>query len=428
MRNLKTILFSTTQIVMLCGVMMSFSVSSFAQNHNPAFDVSNLSIQSGSNYILIGEDDSAPFDPRTEVTLRFRNPPEEDDYNGSTTLQWSSNTSGSLNFSALAFDAEDSMTGFKDEDPSQGQGNTGGRWTWTGDNQQYYDGSIYFQGSASGDAGATATLEAYHSDDENGKFTKEFTLLKVDLEVNDTPGTNDDIVRKSIQIDDQNYRQWVPCKLKIDSSMVSALAPFIVSSAGSGVEFYKVPAGGEDPDNDTTPTSDITLVASDFSNDFAEFFVCGGGSASNSIGDIDINVTLDSASTPIFSKALTVYEFSNELLETVPGSPYSLLQNPANPSEYRLTSSLATWLIASSDIEPVGLDHSAPQLSNHQLSFSQVGRAVVIRILGNPQLIPGSQPPSLASGHYSSVIPDELKWEQVVSEFINDTRRRPVSC
>lgn len=283
--------------------------------------------------------------------------------------------------------------------------------------------SLYVEGTAeSSNTGDVELTLKYQPDDtliiEDSIV---LTLLKVDIEVNDTSETNDDIVRKSIQIEDQNYRQWVPCKLKIDLSMVSALAPFTVSSAGSGVEFYKVPAGGEDPNNDTTPTSDITLVASDFSNDFAEFFVCGGGSASNSIGDIDINVTLDSASTPIFSKALTVYEFSNELLETVPGSPYSLLQNPANPSEYRLTSSLATWLIASSDINPVGLDYSAPQLSNHELSFSQVGRAVVIRILGNPQLIPGSQPPSLASGQYSSVIPDELKWEQVVSEFINDT-------
>lgn len=161
--------------------MTAITVSSPAQNagnHNPAFSVPNTFI-GGEPYIFIGEDDSEVFEPRTPVGLQLRNPPGQNEpYNGSTTLQWSSSSSG-----VLAFDGELSMTGFKDEDRT-GDGDTGEAgdpWTWTNDNQaNFHNDTIFLQGSASAQP-VTVTLESFHSKDPNDKFTKDFTLLKVDL-------------------------------------------------------------------------------------------------------------------------------------------------------------------------------------------------------------------------------------------------------
>jgi len=175
--------------------MTMLAVSLHAQNagnHNPEFRVPDT-FMSGEPYIFIGEDDTEVFDPRTPITLQLRNPPEVGEpYNGSTTLQWSNSPSN-----VLAFDESNAMTGFKDED-QQGEGETSGSWSWSNDNQSNFDGDIiFFQGSASAQSGSTVTLESYHSDDVNDKFTKDFTLLKVDVESIDFVGSGNQMLVKS---------------------------------------------------------------------------------------------------------------------------------------------------------------------------------------------------------------------------------------
>lgn len=182
----------------LC-LLLAFPIVIYAQNHNPEFEVSNLSF-SGSNYIFIGEDDDEVMEPpRTEITLRYRDggdAPED----GTTTLEWV--TDGGADDGStrvLAFDAEDTVTGgFTDGDGDQ---STTGPWYWTGgDAQESYPGNaLYLQGvadtlDAEGNvtnsySGNTVKLKASHSDSSNVPFDKEFDLInKPDLSVTDPAG------------------------------------------------------------------------------------------------------------------------------------------------------------------------------------------------------------------------------------------------
>lgn len=218
--------------------MTAITVSSPAQNagnHNPAFSVPNTFI-GGEPYIFIGENDGEVFEPRTPVGLQLRNPPGKDEpYNGSTTLQWSSSSSG-----VLAFDEEDSMTGFKEEDRETGTAKTDGPWTWTNDNQaNFHDDTVYLQGSASAEPG-TVTLESFHSEDPNDKFTKDLTLLKVDLEASE-------------------YAEQSPF---IGASRSDSLAlPFQLDQ--SEEESEGITLGVNNDDDDLSGIADMTQIAGD---------------------------------------------------------------------------------------------------------------------------------------------------------------------
>ena len=192
-------------------------------------------------------------------------------------------------------------------------------------------------------------------------------LLKVDLEVNGTPETNDDIVRKSIQVEDQNYRQWVPCSLNLSYSVRSAAAPFTVSSPNSRVKFYKAAAGGNSPDNDTAPEATLTLNESDFTSGEASFYICGGDTVSSSIGDAKIDVTSSSVSSFSFQKDVTVFFYeSDSFANVIPSSFYNL-----STSEYSPSIDPNVKMHSISTLKPLGLDTSVKQIADWKLNILQ---------------------------------------------------------
>lgn len=174
----------------LTALVIHFPLVNYAQNHNPDFSVSNLTIDSES-YIIIGEDDEEASANRTTVDLKYR----EDTLpnTGTTTLEW---TSGSDR--VLGFDTETDTEGFTSfDDQGNAVASQTGAWKWKDDkqeegadveNNQYgFDGrTIYLQGKTSASSGQTATLKSWYSKDSNQTedfaFSKDFTLLKVDVE------------------------------------------------------------------------------------------------------------------------------------------------------------------------------------------------------------------------------------------------------
>lgn len=82
---LEKMIYAAASCAMLVAVVLTFSSSGAAQNHNPEFSVSSLHFD-GSNYIFIGEDDGQAYDPRTKLVLNYREDivPEK----GTVALQW----------------------------------------------------------------------------------------------------------------------------------------------------------------------------------------------------------------------------------------------------------------------------------------------------------------------------------------------------
>lgn len=194
---LEKMIYAVASCAMVVAVVFTFSSSGVAQNHNPEFSVSNTFL-GGEPYIFIGEDDKVAYPLRTPVELKYRDGidvPKE----GTVTLQWVT-TGGAEDGSSrvLANDSSSGTGGFTD-----GENNTSesGPWTWVDNDPDdgvdhladYEDKTIYLQGVAdvvdsngnvTSYAGNTVSLEATISDNPE-KGSKDFSLLKVDLEIED---------------------------------------------------------------------------------------------------------------------------------------------------------------------------------------------------------------------------------------------------
>jgi hypothetical protein len=192
---------------------MTAPVSSFGQNHNPEFKVSD-SFLGGEPYIFIGDVDTDAYPLRTPVELKYRDGievPKE----GTVTLQWV--TTGGAEDGAvrvLANDSEDGTGGFTD-----GEDNTSvsGSWTWidndpddgVDDLGDYENQTMYLQGVAdtvdsngnvtNSYAGDVVKLETSLSNNPE-KFSKDFTLLKVDL-AGHLPGPNGQRISEAYEDD-----------------------------------------------------------------------------------------------------------------------------------------------------------------------------------------------------------------------------------
>lgn len=169
---------------LVCFLLSTVATSLYVQgavNHNPYFDVSNV-VVSGTNYIFIGEDDSADYGLRTNVTLKYRDAQIPD--SGTTTLEW---TSGGNK--VFAFDTSSGTTPF-DQGMTSYDDSDHGKWEWTDSDQDNFENdNVYFQGKADhvsdnsevSYSGDTVTLEASHSDSSQ-TFSKNFTLVKLNID------------------------------------------------------------------------------------------------------------------------------------------------------------------------------------------------------------------------------------------------------
>jgi hypothetical protein len=173
MKNIKRNLSSRTLGFMLIGSLMMFAVPSFAQNHNPEFEISDVHL-GGSDYVFIPPDaEATPF--RTAVPLQYRddNIPE----NGSTTLSWESGDKINV--------YQTGVTSALDLTQSP---------TWSDADQG--DKSLELEAHLDAGEGDSQTLQAIYTNPDGGDSPvgeREFTLVKLDLDVDaNYDGTIDD--------------------------------------------------------------------------------------------------------------------------------------------------------------------------------------------------------------------------------------------
>ena len=173
MKNIKRNLSSRTLGFMIIGSFMMFAVPSFAQNHNPEFEISDVHL-GGSDYVFIPPDaEATPF--RTAVPLQYRddNIPE----NGSTTLSWESGDK--INVYEIGVTSALDLT----QSP-----------TWSDADQG--DKSLELEAHLDAGEGDSQTLQAIYTNpdgDDSPVGEREFTLVKLDLDVDaNYDGTIDD--------------------------------------------------------------------------------------------------------------------------------------------------------------------------------------------------------------------------------------------
>jgi hypothetical protein len=163
MKNIKRNLSSRTLGFMLIGSLMMFAVPSFAQNHNPEFEISDVHL-GGSDYVFIPPDaEATPF--RTAVPLQYRddNIPE----NGSTTLSWESGDK--INVYEIGVTSALDLT----QSPTWSDADQGNK-------------SLELEAHLDAGEGDSQTLQAIYTNpdgDDSPVGEREFTLVKLDLDV-----------------------------------------------------------------------------------------------------------------------------------------------------------------------------------------------------------------------------------------------------
>lgn len=231
-------------------------------------------------------------------------------------------------------------------------------------------------------------------------------LLKMDLDINETRETEDDLVRETVTVSSTSYRNWVKCTLHIDPSV--GLNTFHLSDPDGKVEFFKKAVeSDDDPDNDTVPAASLTLNL-DASGD-ASFYITGK-SKSTAMKDASIQLRKDDANgLLLMDKELTVYYFDQVGLEiTHFGNHYTLAQAAASTNAFtyssRLPSDLAVDRVnysAEARIRPEGIDCNSSPLEHLRIGIAQNAVSIWRVYWNNPSL----------SGAASVVVPTTVKKE-----------------
>ena len=332
MRNSKTILSRTARLLILAGLVMTAPVSSFGQNHNPEFKVSD-SFLGGEPYIFIGDIDTDAYPLRTPVELKYRDGievPKE----GTVTLQWV--TTGGAEDGAvrvLANDSEDGTGGFTD-----GEDNTSvsGSWTWidndpddgVDDLGDYENQTMYLQGVAdtvdsngnvtNSYAGHVVKLETSLSNNPE-KFSKDFTLLKVEI------GSQAEEAYKNKYV----YRgdplwNWAQNSRDLDNAYTGqtndiashptlgdyvhykAYHPGLDSSLVTNYKWSAVPAGGY---------TNLTTIDGPDDSSASEWKIEDGGvDWKSGIYEITLELTLSGGATATVTKEQTVWQRTDDVL------------------------------------------------------------------------------------------------------------------
>jgi hypothetical protein len=175
----------------------------------------------------------------------------------------------------------------------------------------------------------------------------------VEIEINDTPATNDDLVQlKCSNPATTHTRHKVPCRIRLTGSATVDLNVVLTNPDGR----LRFPEAGDTTKALTLPSSGAWVS-----------FEISGEVASNAIGDAKIEAHANSAGGAIKArKDVTVFWFDQDEMKVTPGGNYAL-----TGGRYTANGGNGVDFSAKSRIRPAGVDCSAPQISKLKVGMIQ---------------------------------------------------------
>jgi len=173
---------------------------------------------------------------------------------------------------------------------------------------------------------------------------------RVEIEINNTPATNDDVVQ--VKCTHPNHRHKVPCRAKLLGPPTSGMTVVLTNPDGR----LRFPEAG-----DSTATLSLAADGS------WSTFEISGENASGAMNDAVIQAHLDTAGGAIKgSKTVTVFTFDEAEIKITATGAYNFVGN-----SYTATGGHAADFAAKARIRPAGIDCSVPQVVNLRIGIMQ---------------------------------------------------------
>ena len=202
------------------------------------------------------------------------------------------------------------------------------------------------------DPGTMASYEAY----------------PIDININDTADTKDDMVRKEQKIGTTAWRQWIPCTVKIpDSGPGKTIASIGITAENGTMKFSDAQAKPGDSDAGTSSVN-LTLDA----QGQGRFWITGITQSANK-GDAKLQIRKDGANGEVLAtQPLTVFWFDSTIKAEASGNANdTAIELSADKKSYGIVLGNGMDITATALVVPTGLDHTVKQIADWQLGIMQ---------------------------------------------------------
>ena len=238
-------------------------------------------------------------------------------------------------------------------------------------------------------------------------------LLSVNVNINNTAETKDDIVRKEQKIGTSAWHQWIPCTVNIAKSAAANTISSIGVTAESGTMKFS-DAHSKPGDIDAGAANvNVTLDA----QGQAKFWITGITQSAN-IGDAKLQIRKNGATGDLLiTMPMTVFWFDARIIFA------SQVGVTTFGTSYGLEAPQQSWTFSGEAmIKPTGLDSTAPQIAKMKLCFIQNVKTTRNWYVKTPAVQPGSGAPSTATVTVATTRVGTVSWQSYVLD-----RRSPQS-
>ncbi|HEX8110132.1 MAG TPA: hypothetical protein VF516_20520 [Kofleriaceae bacterium] len=226
------------------------------------------------------------------------------------------------------------------------------------------------------------------------------TVIAIQVEINNTPAVNDDIVQ--LHCTHPAQRPVVHSRLRIAPAAPAAI-PVLLTNPDGRLRF-------PDPAHTTLA---VTLAA----NGAWSTFDISGQTASAAIGDAHIQVHRTNASGVILGRRdVTVFHFDSAHMDLTQGGNYTI-----NGGNFTVAAGVAVNFSASAALKPAGLDCAAPQIANLRIGIMQESRNFIITTTWDTPTIAWA--PGVAPGfafNVPAVMRETITYAATVAQPVND--------
>lgn len=250
--------------------------------------------------------------------------------------------------------------------------------------------------------------------EEESSVTISVTVIKVDIEINNTASVGDDgVPYQSVPAGQVDLS--VLCRAKLLPSMPNATLAVTLRSPSNKIKF-----GSSTGTTTPTETHSLTLPAA---GAWSDGFRIYGNTASSALNDASVTPVLGTGSTPVInSKNVTVFKFGSPSLTVQAVAAPAGLYEVTNSGSFSVkleSSGLGVNIEGHATLSPTGLSpgiYEGWKMAIMQDAIFSDQQTVVEAIYSDPVVLLSSWPLPGSGGPASVVIPEKIKKTAIASQ------------